>query len=73
MLWRLRIRRRRYVRFHLANLGESIEGILLGVSAGHYVLRTAALVKGQGQTEPLAGELIRIPVRNVLFEQELRP
>lgn len=69
--WRLAARRRRLVRLHLHDMEPSIDGILLGVTAGHYVLVAAALVKAPGQTEALDGPRIYVPASKVLFEQEL--
>lgn len=63
-------RPKRKVRVHFTNLTESIDGVLLGRIAGHYVLRAASLVHQTGSQHELAGE-IHIPVANVSFLQHL--
>lgn len=50
--------------------GVTLEGILLGRSRGHYILRVAKLKKDEEQTYSLDGE-IRVPRENVEFFQVL--
>lgn len=54
---------------HLEGEERSIEGVLLGVVAGHYRLAAAAMV-GDGAAYKLDGEQL-IPARRVLFVQVL--
>jgi hypothetical protein len=59
-------KQRRHVRLHLEN-GPSIEGVLLGRSRGHYVLRATRVLKDT-ESSYEAGE-VSVPVSRVLFYQ----
>ena len=65
----VRLSRKRLVRIHLEGATESVEGILLGRSRGHYVLLAASLVAGEDQTYKLDGPHILVPRERVLFVQ----
>ena len=64
------IRRKRLLRLHLEGMNESIEGIYVGVWAGHYVLRAASVLQGPDESRSLEGT-VRVPKTRVLFAQEL--
>lgn len=64
----MRLRKRR-TRVHFKNADPSIEGILIGVVAGHYELQGARLVASE-QVHDLPGSTL-VPKENVLFLQEL--
>lgn len=68
MMWR----RRRHVRLHPDGQRPSIEGILVGFWAGHYVLRTPSLLVAEGETIALDGSEVRVPKANVIFVEVLR-
>lgn len=63
------MRRKRLVLIH-HKTGTTLEGMLMGRSRGHYILRVAKLKKDEEQTFSLDGE-IRIPRENVDFLQVL--
>ena len=73
-LWMLRlvwtIRGRKLARLHIRDADPSLEGILVGVTAGHYVLLNPKLVEAEDRTHALQGH-IEVPVGNVLFVQVL--
>lgn len=50
--------------------GPTIEGILMGRSRGHYVLRSAAIERDEESSFRVAGE-IHIPCGRVMFYQVL--
>jgi hypothetical protein len=60
-------RRARKVSLH-TDKGPSIDGILLGKSHGHYILRAAALLKDEEASYDLDGE-VRVPKDRVVFYQ----
>jgi hypothetical protein len=60
-------KRARKVTLH-TDKGPSLEGILLGRSHGHYILRAVALLKDEEESHDLDGE-IRVPRERVVFFQ----
>lgn len=62
------IRRRRLVRLHLAGDHPSLEGILLGTSAGHYRLANARHIVDEDNSFNLDGEAW-VPRERVLYLQ----
>jgi hypothetical protein len=62
-------KRRRNVLIHHIE-GPSIEGILMGRSHGHYILRVAKLKQDEDSSFTLDGE-VRIPRERVAFYQVL--
>lgn len=67
----MRLRRRpRLVRLHLADPAPSIEGVFVGYAAGHYRLKNAKVVRGEGQAEALDDEAW-IPRDRVIFAQTI--
>lgn len=69
MMWPLR---RRLVRLHLTGDQPSIEGVLTGFWAGHYVLRLAKVIEAADRSHSLEGPSVRVPRERVIFCQELR-
>lgn len=63
------VRRRRLVRLHLDGDGRSVEGILIGRSAGHYRLAQAHLLEAPDRSHPI-GETW-VPAGRVLLVQVL--
>lgn len=66
-----RIRRRHLVRLHHAKMEQSLEGILMGVWGGHYVLRTVKLLDAEDRTISLDAREVRVPRDAVLFVEVL--
>lgn len=76
------MRGKRRVRIHMERMGTAtadglvspseltIEGVLLGRWAGHYVLLLPQMVEAEGETVRLEGE-VEIPAERVLFMQVL--
>lgn len=62
-------KRKRNVLMHHIE-GPTIEGILMGRSHGHYILRVAKLKQDEDSTYSLEGE-VRIPAERVAFFQVL--
>lgn len=64
------LRRKRNVRVHLTQAGESVDGIQVGRRpiAGHYLLLVPKVVEDEDRTVSLTGTL-EIPARNVLYIQ----
>ena len=69
LAWKARGKRR--VRLHLRGDDPSVEGILLGRYAGHYVLLTATMLEDEDTSVPLDGT-VEVPAGNVVFVQVLR-
>lgn len=63
--------RKRLVRVHFNNQETTIEGLLCGRFAGHYVLQVANVLEAADRSVNLDGK-VKIPRENVLFYQELR-
>ena len=70
----MRLRRRRKVRLHIEGMQGSLQGILVGMWAGHYVLDIPEVIVGEGAgTTSLQGDGFRrvaVPKGRVLFLQE---
>lgn len=64
----MRFGRRRLVRLHLEDPAPSIEGVLVGVVAGHYRLLKPELLEATDRTSQLDGELWVLKSR-VVFVQ----
>lgn len=64
--------RKRLVRLHLAGDRPSLEGVLAGFWAGHYVLRLAKVLESEERTLSLEGPEIRVDRGQVVFVQVLR-
>ena len=60
--------RKRKVRAHLADKEFSIEGILMGMQAGHYRLANASHLESEGRTHSLEGE-VWIPRDRIVYLQ----
>lgn len=60
------------VRMHLDRQPSSIEGILLGRSAGHYRLAAATVIEAPGRTHDLPGDAY-VPEDRVIFYQVVAP
>lgn len=73
MLYAMRGKRR--VRLHLEvkpdTPVETIEGVLAGRWAGHYVLLLPKIVRGEGAAISLEGE-VEVPAERVVFVQVIR-
>lgn len=67
---RLWLWRRRLVRLHMVGDAPSVEGILVGVVAGHYRLLKVSLLEAEGRTHDLDGEAW-VPRERVLLVQRL--
>lgn len=67
--WRLR--RRRLVRLHHEHMDQSLEGILIGVWGGHYILRAAKIIESEDRSVSFDGPEIRVPRAHVLFVEVL--
>ena len=68
LLFRLRGLRR--VRVHFLNADPSIEGVLCGYSADHYILRHCALLETEERSHVLEGS-IWVGREKVFFLQEV--
>lgn len=72
--WFLRLlwlfRGKRLVRLHLIGDIGSLEGLLVGRWAGHYVVLTPSLVEGKDRTIRMDGH-VEVPSERVLFVQVL--
>ncbi len=71
MMWR--VRGKRLVRLHfrpVTGSEHSIEGILLGRFAGHYLLAAAHQILDAESSVPLDG-VVEVPAETVLFLQAL--
>ena len=66
--WLWKFRKKKIVIVNFVDHDDSIEGILMGVWAGHYVLRTSKLIKSAEESYKLDGETL-IPMSRVLFMQ----
>jgi hypothetical protein len=66
------IRRRRLVRLHLEGEQPSVEGVLTGFWAGHYVLQLARVFETADASHSLEGPSVRVPRERVVLVQELR-
>lgn len=69
LLWKLR--RRRLVRLHHEKMEQSLEGFLVGVWGGHYILRAAKILEAEGRTLTLDGPEVRVPREHILFVEVL--
>ena len=67
-LWPLR---RRLVRLHVVDDGPSVEGVLSGIRAGHYVLRDARLLTSAESSTQLDGRETWVPRSRVVLVQLL--
>jgi hypothetical protein len=66
--------KRRKVRLHLEGNAPSLDGVLVGWPrwhAGHYVVKTPALVESEDRSVSLDGRAVWVPKERVLFCQEL--
>ena len=68
LVWKFR--RKRLILVHIKDNDSTLEGILLGIWANHYCLRTTKLNSEEGNKFPLDGEVL-VPTGNVLFIQVL--
>lgn len=68
LIWAMR--GKRMARLHLADNQPSIEGILVGRWAGHYVILAAKLMESGDRTYSLEGH-IEVPAERVLLVQVL--
>jgi hypothetical protein len=64
--------RKRLVRLHLADDQPSLEGVLCGHWAGHYVLKLAKILETADATVSLDGHSVRVPRERVVFVQVIR-
>ncbi len=64
--------RKRLVRLHLEGSQPSIEGILTGFWANHYVLATATVLETPERSYELDGLSVRVPRERVVMVQELK-
>jgi len=62
------LRGKRRARLHLIDDGPTLEGILVGRWAGHYVLLVPRLMSEPGEAITLEG-LAEVPAEKVLFVQ----
>ena len=62
--------RRRLVRLHMLDSSPSVEGVLVGLVAGHYRLLNVSLLETEGRTHELDGEAW-VPKERVLLVQRL--
>jgi hypothetical protein len=73
--WLIRLawtfRGRRYVRLHLEGMEQSLQGVLIGTTRGHYVLFAPSLLEGPKQTVRLDGH-VEVPAQRVLFVQVMK-
>lgn len=60
--------RKRQVRVHLKDEEFSLEGIWIGLDAGHYRLASAGHLETADRTRPVAGE-VWVPREKVLYLQ----
>lgn len=63
--------RKRLVRLHLEDPAPTIEGVFTGYVAGHYRLKNAKVVRGEGNVEALEDEAW-VPRRRVVLAQTIR-
>jgi hypothetical protein len=63
------LRRRKLVRVHVLH-GPSLEGVLVGRRAGHYLLVEPRLLESSGTTVALEGS-VEVPAATVVFLQVL--
>ena len=63
--------RKRLVRLHLEGSSPSLDGILTGFWANHYVLVTGSVVESENRSYALDGPSVRVPRERVVFVQEL--
>ena len=64
--------RRKLVRLHLAGDQPSIEGVLTGFWAGHYIVKLARVFETADASHSLDGPSVRVPRERVVFVQVLR-
>jgi len=64
-----KIKGRKLARIHQKDALPSVEGVLVGVAAGRYILLSATILGDAGATE-LAGH-VEIPKENVMLVQVL--
>jgi len=64
------MRGKRRVRLHLVDHDASIDGVLLGRWAGHYVLILPRLVEAEDRSIALDGS-VEVPAERVVFVQVL--
>ena len=62
--------RKRLVRLHLLDDQPSVEGILSGVTAGHYLILAPKVLIAEDQSQSFDGHLL-VPAGRVLFVQVL--
>lgn len=65
-------RSRKLVRLHMDGQRPSLEGILIGFWADHYVLTQPAIMAAANETYALDGPEVRVPKTNVVFVEVLR-
>lgn len=64
--------RRKLVRLHMDGSRPSLEGILTGFWADHYLLTQPEIMAAPGETYALDGPEVRVPKTNVVFVEVLR-
>lgn len=72
IVWRLRGRRQ--VRLQLNNEKGAVDGILIGITKGHYILRNSAFIANtpKPEPEPMLGETWVPKERVLLLNVKLR-
>ena len=67
VLWALRGKRRVTMQLESAPNGVTLEGVLVGRWAGHYVLELAKLVDSPDATFAIDARFVEIPKARVIF------
>lgn len=64
--------RRKLVRLHMDGARPSLEGILIGFWADHYLLSQPQIIATSSESYALDGPEVRVPKTNVVFVEVLR-
>lgn len=67
ILWSMRGKRRVTMQLESGEYGVTLQGVLMGRWAGHYVLELPKLVESADATIPMGGRFVEIPRERVIF------